>query len=184
MTLLALSLLVQAEAGSHLGPGSPFEINTGLLFWTWLVFLGLLFTLWKFAYPVIIRATEERERTIARQLQEAEQANGEARRLLNEHHRLVAEARAEAQAILTEARTAAEKERDSAVEKARQDTEQLLERTRLEIAIERDKAAVELRREAVDLALAAATRLISERLGGEADRALVVDYLASLERIH
>jgi F-type H+-transporting ATPase subunit b len=184
MTLLTLVALVQGEGAKHVGPGSPFEINTGLLFWTWVVFLGLLYALWKFAYPLIVRMTEERERTIARQLQEAEQANAEARRLLEEHRRLQTQGRAEAQAILAEARAASDKERASAVEKARQETEQLLERTRLEIAIERDKAAVELRREAVDLALAAATKLIGERLGADADRALVADYLASLERIH
>jgi F0F1-type ATP synthase membrane subunit b/b' len=39
----------------------------------------------------------------------------------------------------------------------------------------------ELRREAVDLSLAAAAKLVGERLDSETDRKIVSDYLASLE---
>jgi F0F1-type ATP synthase membrane subunit b/b' len=42
----------------------------------------------------------------------------------------------------------------------------------------------ELRREAVDLSLAAAGRLIRQRLDSDADRKLVSDYLATLEPQH
>ena len=45
--------------------GGPFSIEPGLIIWTWLVFGALLFLLWKYAWPAIVRATEERERTIA-----------------------------------------------------------------------------------------------------------------------
>jgi F0F1-type ATP synthase membrane subunit b/b' len=43
---------------------------------------------------------------------------------------------------------------------------------------------VELRREAVDLSLAAASRLIGERLDSNANRRLVTEYLASLAEQH
>ena len=39
--LSLLALLQEAEA--HQGPASPFEVNFGLFFWTWLVFFALLF---------------------------------------------------------------------------------------------------------------------------------------------
>ena len=42
----------------------------------------------------------------------------------------------------------------------------------------------DLRREAVDLSLAAATKLIGERLNAESDRKIVQEYLASLEPRH
>ena len=50
-----------------------------------------------------------------------------------------------------------------------------------EIAAERDRAVADLRREAVDLSLAAASRLIEKRLDGETDRKLVLDFLATLD---
>jgi F-type H+-transporting ATPase subunit b len=71
-----------------------------------------------------------------------------------------------------------------ALEKTRQEQEELLARARRDIQGERDRAIVELRREAVDLSLAAASKLIGERLDSPTDRKLVLDYLASLESQH
>ena len=48
-------------------------------------------------------------------------------------------------------------------------------------AIEKERAIQELRREAVDLSLAAASRLIGQRLTSDTDRKLVEGYLESLE---
>ena len=67
------------------------------------------------------------------------------------------------------------------MEKTKQEQEELLARARREIAAERDRAVAELRREAVDLSLAAASKLIGERLDSETDRKLVLDYLATLD---
>ena len=66
------------------------------------------------------------------------------------------------------------------IEKTRQEQEELLARARREIAAERESAVAELRREAVDLSLAAASKLIEKRLDGETDRKLVQEFLASL----
>ena len=182
MTFMLLALA--AEEAGHAGPVSPFEVNFGLFFWTWVVFLTLVWVLWKFAFPAILRATEERERTIAKQLDEATRANTEAQTLLDQNRKLLAEARQQAQSLLAEAKAAIEKERTAATEKTRQEQEALLDRSRREIVAERDKAMTELRREAVDLSLAAAARLLGRRMDSAADRALVEEYLSSLEKAH
>src|SRR5215207_5713893 len=75
---------------------------------------------------------------------------------------------------------AREKARAVAMEKTKQEQEELLARARREIAAERDRAVADLRREAVDLSLAAASKLVGQRLDGDADRALVLNYLKSL----
>lgn len=184
MTLGLFLLLQEAAEGGHAataGPTSPFEVNFGLFFWTWIVFGILLFVLWKFAWPGILKATEEREQKIKAQLAEAERLNNEAKAALAEGARLQSEARNSAQLLLAEARAAVEKERASAFEKVKHDQDALLERTRREIAAERDKALADLRREAVDLALGAAARVIGQRLDSEADKKLVLDYLAKVE---
>ena len=175
-------LLALLEEGAHAGPVSPFEVNFGLFFWTWIVFIVLMVVLAKFAYPAILKTTEEREQTIARQLGEAEKANAEARALLEQNQKALAEAKSAAQAMVAEAKSAAEKERAAAVEKTRQEQDELMARARREIQAERDKALTDLRREAVDLSLAAASKLIGQRLDGGSDRALVETYLASLEK--
>ena len=55
---------------------------------------------------------------------------------------------------------------------------------RRDIAAERDKAVADLRREAVELALGAAAKVVGQRLDADADRKIVLDYLASLEKSH
>lgn len=180
--IAAMFMLLAAAAEG--GPASPFDVNLGLFVWTWLVFIALYWILRKFAWPAIVGATEERERKIAAALGVAEQARAEAHTALEEGRKFAAEARASAQSLLADARMSAEKERAALLEKARQEQEEILARARREIGAEKDKALVELRREAVDLSLAAAARLVGQRLDSDADRKLVEQYLADVEIVH
>lgn len=179
--MTGLLLLIQEKAAEPGTPASPFEVNFGLFFWTLLIFAILFFLLWKFAWPQILKATTDREEKIKSQLAEAERMNTEAKAALAaaEKHRM--DAQHDAQHLLAEAKAAVDKERASAVEKIKADQDALLERTRRDIASERDKAIADLRREAVDLALGAAAKVIGQRLDSEADKKIVLDYLAKVE---
>ena len=178
MSVLMPVLLMAAEGE---GPASPFEVNFGLFFWTWLVFIVLFLLLKRYAWPAIVGATEERERAVQRHLQDAESLNEEAKARLEEQQKLLGEAKSQAQSLVAEAKQVADKERAAAVEKTKQEQEAMLERARRDIVTEREKAIRALRAEAVDLSLAAASKLVEQRLDSDADRQLVEGYLASLE---
>ncbi len=179
----AALLMFQEEAhGAAEGFSSPFEVNFGLFFWTWVVFILLFLVLKRFAWPPIVRATEERERRIARQLEESDKMNAEAKAALGEHRSLLAKAKDEAQGLINEAKTLAQREREQLLSKTREEQDQILERAKREISAERERAVAELRKEAVDLSLAAASKLIQQRLDSDADRRIVEDYLGSLGR--
>jgi F-type H+-transporting ATPase subunit b len=179
-----LTALQEHGAGGGGGLPGPFALEPGLIIWTWVVFLALFFLLRRFAWPTILKATEERERRIARQLSESERLNAEAQKTLEEHKQLLSGARHEAHELLAGAKAAAEKEREQMLARARQEQQQVLERAKKEIAAEKDRAVAELRREAVDLSLAAASKLLREKIDGEADRRLVERYLTDLEERH
>ena len=164
--------------------GGPLVVNGGLMIWTLIVFGLLVFVLRRYAWPAILGAVQAREAALEKQIAEAEKNRAESAALLEQHRKLIAEGRGQAQSLLAEAKAAGEKERALAVERTRQEQEDLLARARREIGAEREKAVVELRREAVDLSLAAAAKLIGQRLSGEADRKLVEEYLATLETTH
>lgn len=181
--MLFLALILQ-EAELAEGGGGPFTIEPGLIVWTWVVFIALFLVLRKYAWPALLSATEEREKRIARQLEEAARQNAESKRLLEEHQAMVAGARQDAHDLIGEAKAAAEGERQQILEKARADQEQMIERAKREIDAEKDRAISDLRREAVDLSLAAAARLVGERLDDDANRKLVQEYLGSLEAKH
>jgi F-type H+-transporting ATPase subunit b len=178
-----LSLTFALAQQEHVAPG-PLTVEPGLMIWTVLVFVLLLLILKKFAWPSLLGAVEARERALEEQLAQAERDRAEAARLLAEHQKLLAEGRTAAHGLLAEARTAAEKERALAMEKTRQEQEELLERARRDIIAERERAVADLRRDAVDLSLAAATKLMGERLNAETDRKIVQEYLASLDITH
>src|SRR5712691_2826278 len=174
MLLLAL---LQEESG-HVA--SPFDINGGVIIWTVVIFLILLVVLWRLGYPELLRMVEERERRIQKQLEDAEKANAEAQRLLGEHRKQIAAARNEAQDILAKAKTVAQKERETLLAKAREEYDALLARARKDIDTEKEKAILALRREAVDLSIAAASRVIEANLDTEANRRLVTEFLESI----
>ena len=181
--MLAVLLVLQeaAQAAEPGAPASPFDVNPGLFIWTWVVFLILLVALWKFAWPNILKTTVERDEKIKAKLGDAERLNTDAKAALAEGQRHLATARTEAQQLLADAKAAVDKERAGAVDKIRHEQEAVVERARRDIAGERDKAISDLRREAVDLALAAAAKVIGQRLDSDADKKIVLDYLAKVE---
>jgi F-type H+-transporting ATPase subunit b len=178
--MLSVLLLLQEGHEGGASGGGPFSINPGLIIWTLVVFGILLVLLWRFAFPSIVKSGEERERRIQKQLEDAEKANAEAQRLLEEHKKQIGAARNEAQDIMAKAKTVSQKEREALLAKAREEYDALLNRARKDIDAEKEKAIQALRREAVDLSIAAASRVIEANLDTDANRKLVSEFLESL----
>lgn len=169
------ALAAQEGAGSEL-----FSVNLGLSLWTVVVFLLLLGVLWKFAWGPILDAVNQREERIQAHLDQAAGQREEARQLLEEHKRQLADARRQSQQIIQEGREAAEQVRRDLEQKARAESDAIIERARREIEREKESALETLRQESVELALAAASRLLHERMDRETDREIVLDYLEDL----
>jgi len=171
------SLLLQAAEEA---PTGPFAITPGVSLWTLVIFLILMVVLAKTAWPMILKAVEAREAKIRGEIEAAERANAEAQRMLQQYQAQLARANAEAQELVAQGRQAGEQLREQLATKGRQEQEELLQRARREITLERDRALAELRREAVELSIAAASKVIEKNLDTESDRKLVRDYLDSL----
>jgi F-type H+-transporting ATPase subunit b len=177
LALLSMpSTLWAAEEG-----GSPnlFAINPGLMIWTIILFLLLLTVLRRYAWGPILALLDARESGIQEALDKAANEREEAERLLSDHRAQLAEARKEAQQILSDARATGEKVRKDIEDKARAEGQAMVENARKDIVRERDEALDAIRKETVELALAAAGKLIHERLDEGRDRALVQTYLDS-----
>jgi F-type H+-transporting ATPase subunit b len=161
------------------GAESPglFSLTANVSFWTLVIFLVLLVILMKFAYPPILGYAEAREKRIQAALDEARHQREETARLLEEQRAQLAEARQQAQAVIAEGKVAAERIRQELVDKARLEQQELVARARDDIERERQLALESLRREAIDLAMAAAARLVGQSLQAEDDRRIVREYL-------
>ena len=154
--------------------------NTGLMFWTLLIFLVLMFVLARYAFKPLTAAVEERERKLEEAIKAAQADREAAAKLLEEQRQAIDTARTDAQRLIGEARTTGEKLRTEMLEETKQQQHELLHRARIEIDLERKRAIAELRREAVDLALAGASKVIERNLDDQTNRKLVESFLATV----
>ncbi len=157
-----------------------FSLNSGVIIWTLIIFAALVFVLGKWAWKPILGALEAREKRIQDILDAAARDRAAAEQALAEHRRQLAEARQQAQQLMAEGKDAAERVRQDMLDTARRQQDELLARARDDIRREQDAAIQQLRREAVDLSLAAASQLVEKRLDSAEDRRLVQEYLGRL----
>jgi F-type H+-transporting ATPase subunit b len=178
LTLLLLAALATPAVAQE---GGLLDVNTGLMVWTVIIFLVVLGILYWKAYPPILGAVEAREARIAELLAAAQRDREEAQTLIEEQRARHEELRAQVQEMVAEGKAAGERMREEIVAEARREQQAILERARREIAQEAEQALADLKAQAVDLAIAAASRLIQKDLDGEGNRRLVQQYLDQLE---
>ncbi len=154
--------------------------HVGLIIWTIITFLVVLFVLKRFAWPHLLAALDEREQRISDAIAAAEQARQESEEVLREHRQKLAAADEEARQVVAEAREAGANLRQTIVSQAREEAERMLEQARTSIESEKRAAIAELRRETASLAVQAAGALIDANLDDEKNRGLVDDFIARI----
>jgi len=152
----------------------------GVMFWTLIIFVLLLLVLSKYAFKPMLAAVEAREAALQEAIDMAARDRAEAARVLAEHKAQLDAARGEAQQLIADGRAAAERVRNEMLDAARAQQAELLERAKRDIEAEKSRAIAELRREAVDLAIAGASKVINRNLDDAGNRALVESFLSTL----
>lgn len=180
LLLLPVSSLLAQEGHEATSGGGLLDPRTGLMAWTLIIFVILLFVLTKFAFKPITAAVEARERALEDAIAAAKRDREEAARVLAEHRAQIEGARGEAQKLIADSRAASERMKADMLEQARVQQQEMIERARRDIDAEREKAIADLRREAVDLALAGASKVIERNLDDTSNRQLVESFLKSL----
>ena len=171
-----------AQEAAQEKPRGLLDPHAGLMFWTLLIFVALWLLLRKYAFPPIFAAVEAREKALEDAIAAAKRDREEATKLLEEHRRQIDAARADAQRLIAEGAKAGEKIRTEMIEEARHQQQEILDRARQEIGAERDRAIAELRREAVDLAIKGASKVIERNLDDETNRKIVEQFLGDLQK--
>jgi F-type H+-transporting ATPase subunit b len=185
MRTLLRSFALVALAASPAYAADPavkglLDPNYGLMAWTLIVFIVLFAILGWLAFPKILAAVEAREKALEDAINAAKHDREEAARVLGEHRAALDASRGEAQKIIADARVAAERVRAELIEQAHAEQANMLVRARQEIETEKTKAILELRREAVDLAIAGASKVIEKNLDQPTNRDLVEKFLSSV----
>jgi F-type H+-transporting ATPase subunit b len=175
------ALAQEAEHGAAAGGGGGLlDPHAGLMVWTLLIFVVLLAVLSKFAFKPLTAAVQARERALEEAIAGAKRDREEAARLLAEQRAQLEGSRGEAQKLIADARASGEKMRADLLEQTHLQQAELLERARRDIEAERDRAIADLRREAIDLALAGASKVIERNLDDAGNRRLVEQFLSTI----
>jgi F-type H+-transporting ATPase subunit b len=176
-----LFLLIQEHAAAaEEAKGGLLSPHGGLMFWTLLIFLVVWVILSRYAFKPITAAVEAREKALEDAIAAAKADREEAAKILAEHRRQIEAARGDAQKLIAEGRAVGDKLRAEMVEETRAQQQEMLERARREIEGEKVRTIAELRREAVDLAIAGASKVIEKNLDDESNRRIVESFLATI----
>ena len=138
--------------------------DSGLLFWMVVIFGLVFFLLWKFGFPVITEMVEKRNATIEKSLKDAHEIETRMGQMVEEHARMLDEARKEQSAILKEASETKARILAEAKEQARAEADKILSDARTQIAAEKESALRDVRKEVALLSVSIAEKILRKDL--------------------
>ena len=181
--MFPMLMLIQeeaAKAGEEAAKGGLLSPQGGLMVWTLIIFLILFFVLSRYAFKPITAAVEAREKALEEAIAGAKADREAAAKLLEEHRAQLEAGRNEAQKLIVEGRQIGDKVRADMIEETRTQQQDMLDRARREIEAEKVRAIAELRKEAVDLAIAGASKVIEKNLDDDSNRKIVESFLSTI----
>ncbi|MGI8609196.1 MAG: F0F1 ATP synthase subunit B [Candidatus Dormibacteria bacterium] len=149
-----------------------FGVNVLSLIWYLILFGAVLYLLRRFAFSRVIGAIETRQATINQSLDEAQEALASVKKNREKAELILWNASQEAQEMVRRAERASNDIQSDARREAKLQQDVMIAKARTEIEQERLAAIADIRKQVVDLALAAAGTLIRENLSAEKNRQL------------
>ncbi|MGH9185722.1 MAG: F0F1 ATP synthase subunit B [Acidimicrobiales bacterium] len=150
---------------------------TNEIVWGSISFAVLLVLLYKFAWPGIKQGMQSRTERIRADLEDAERAKDEARGVLTDYQRQLADARNEAGRIMEEARQAADAYRRDQQTRADAEIAEIKQRAAADAESAKAQALADLRSEVAQLALGAAETVVQRSLDRDTQLQLIDDYI-------
>lgn len=149
----------------------------GLIFWTTIVFLLLVFILSKYAWKPILNAVKTREQGIEDALSAAEKAKKEMEELKAGNEKILAQAKAERDALLKEARETKDSIVAEAKAKATKEAERIMTAAREQITNEKNAAITELKNQVASLSIEIAEKILRSELSSDDKQKALVNNL-------
>lgn len=147
----------------------------GLLFWMTVVFLVVLFVLWKWGFPVIVKMELDRKDYIDSSLKKAHEANERLANIQKEGESILQEAREKQALILKEAAETRDAIVEKAQEKARAEGVRLLEDAKATIEQEKKAAIADIRKQVATLSVEIAEKVLRKNLQGDQAQMDLID---------
>ncbi len=157
---LNAALLLASEGGTP----DPLAFDTDLALWTLFIFIGLMLVLAKFAWKPIIEGLNEREKSIADNIDSASRASEQAQAQLKSYEDKLAGAGDEAAALIAEAKQDAVAAKEKIMEEAAAEAQRTRDRAMADIEAAKNSAVQELAKSSVDSAVDLAGSIVGRSL--------------------
>jgi len=180
-SLLQALLFAQETTTTAEEEGSLIDVVPGLMVWTIVTFLIVLWVLRRFAFSRIQGIIDQRRDRIREALDEADKAREEARELRELVKRERDEAKADREKILDESRRQAQRQLEQAREHADADLKERLEKNREELEAENARLREQIRRDVVELTLLASEKVTGKVLDDDDQRRLIDETIAEVD---
>ncbi len=138
--------------------------DPGLVFWTGLTFIILVFVLRKYAWRPILHAVRMREHTIKYALATAERSQQEAESIEKLKKKTLAEASLERDRLITEARELKASIIEDAKKSAQKEADKIIESTRLMLKKEKEDVLKQMKEQVAILSVDIAGKLLEQEL--------------------
>jgi len=175
-------LLFSFIALSDEGNGGLLDVNPGLMFWSLITFIILMYVLTKFAWKPILNFLSERENLIKESLEKAEIAKKEAEKLIEANKANLDKAEEEAQKIIAQSREYAEKLKSQMLQESNAEAKKRIDEAKIEIERKNQEAFNQMKDQIASIAVEAAEKIIRENLDGAKQKKLVNKYLDDLSK--
>ena len=149
--------------------------DVGLLFWMVVIFGLVFFLLAKFGFPIITSMVEKRNSTIDKSLKDAREIEARMGQMVEEHARMLDEARKEQAQILREATDTRNKILATAKDEAREEAAKILAEARTEIEAEKEAALRDVRKEVAVLSVSIAEKILRKELSEDKEQREYID---------
>jgi F-type H+-transporting ATPase subunit b len=178
--LAAPAFAAEAAHGAEGGSLSPFAGDLGNAIWTLVIFALVVFVLGKYAWGPMLSGLQARENFIRESLEKAERDRKESEARLREYEERLAASRAEATAIVDEARRDAEVVKRKIEQDGKAEYDRMIERAKREIGIATEAATRELYTVSARLATEMASRVLGREVTAQDQERLIAESIAEL----
>lgn len=170
----------EEKASGIAGVVGTFGLRSDIFVAQLVNFLLVLLVLWKFAYKPILAALDEREKKIEKSVRDAELVTKRLQDADKEKADILRFAREEADAFARKSLEETQARKTEMVAAAKQEVERVIAQGKVQLAEEHDAMMIAMRKEIVEISIAAATKILGEAITEKKSQSLAEEVIRKM----
>ncbi len=176
-TELVTQVANTVEASGGLG---ALGINLKIFFAQLFNFTVVLLVMWKWVYTPLVKLLDERSGRIEKSMKQADEIEKRVQVVEQEHKQMMSQAKTEAAAMLEQARTDADARKKELLEAAKAEVQKIVTQGKAQLRTEKANMLRDAKAEIVDIAIAAATKVLKESVSEKTSQKLAQDVVEKM----